>query len=344
MMTGTERWLLAFADPEDSRRDLPGERLTAPDAAQLCLLAEMHGVLPAVLARMDDLLRGNPGRILNDPREGPAVFAAIDPTRTRLAQRAAMALFLTAETRRLMAELSTAGISALPLKGSDFASRLYRTPALRPFGDVDLLVRRGDGERVSEVMSRLGYQERETRLKYAAGYAERTWENPAMPGAMVEVHENLVNSPTLRDGVSVAFENLPLDAEGGANRRPAAEGLLIVAAVHGAASHSFDKLQHLCDIAQIVRGRAGTLDLEIVNRCLGKTGAAFSVAAGLDLTARVLREEQAAQLLERLEIRWPRRLVRLLLTPALVARSQGPRRRGSSWRRQWFRHLLKNRR
>ena len=117
-----------------------------------------------------------------------------------------------------------------------------------------------------------------------------------------------------------------------------------MAAVHGAASHSFDKIQHLCDIAQIVRGRAGTLDLEIVNRCLGKTGAAFSVAAGLDLTARAFNDLACAELLEKLNFSWPRRIARLLVTPALVVSSQGPRRRFGSWRRQLLRQMLKSRR
>ena len=181
-------------------------------------------------------------------------------------------------------------------------------------------------------------------MKYAQGYSERTWQHPAMPGAMVEVHDNLVNSPTVRRGVSVRLEDLPTERASGGLLRATPAGLLIIAAVHGAASHSFDKVQHLCDLAQIVRGRAGTVDEVALRECLEQTGAGFSVALALDLTSRTLNEKAAAELLARLKPRWPRRLARLLITPALVAQSQGPHRRAGSWRRQALRQLLKRRR
>jgi hypothetical protein len=196
---------------------------------------------------------------------------------------------------------------------------------------------------VRAAMSRLGYAPVETPMKYATGYSEQTWEHPSIPGALVEVHDNLVNSPTVRRGVSVGLEDLPLERGTDGQLRATPAGLLVIAAVHGAASHSFDKLQHLCDIAQIVRGRAGPIDESSLRECVAKTGAGFSVAMGLDLTARALGEKTAANLLARLQPRWPRRMARVLITPALVVRSQGQRRRGGSWRRQLLRQMLKSR-
>ena len=75
-----------------------------------------------------------------------------------------------------------------------------------------------------------------------------------------------------------------------------------------------------------------------------KTGASLSLATGLDLTARSLDEPVCAQLLARLELRWPRRIIRLLMTPAVVVRSQGAGRRGVIWRRRTLRQMLKSRR
>ena len=224
--------------------------------APLCVQAELHGVLPATLKQVDRLLRDEPGRILAAPDLKAAAVAAINPMRQRVAERSAIALFLGAESRKITKELRAAGAEAIVLKGADFAARLYTPPALRSFNDVDLLVRATDWECVSATMAKLGYAPHETKLKYASGYAERTWEHPAMPGAMVEVHDNLVNSPTIRRGVSVRFEDLPLERGADGQLRATPAGLLIMAAVHGAASHSFDKLQHLCDLAQIARGRA----------------------------------------------------------------------------------------
>ncbi len=343
-VTGPERWLLALADPEFSRNRLPRQRLGADQIASLCVQAEFHGVLPVTLKHVDQLLRAEPETILSTPDSASKIIATIGPMRRRLAERSAIALFLGAEFQKILAELRASGAEAIALKGADFAARLYDPPALRSFIDVDLLIRAGDWERVDKTMSRLAYLPHETQLKHATGYSERTWEHPAMPGAMVEVHDNLVNSPTIRHGVSVRFEDLPLECGPGGQLRATPSGLLVIATVHAAASHSFDKLQHLCDIAQIVRGHAGPIDDISLRECTGKTGAGFSVALGLDLIARAFNETAAVDLLARLNPRWPRRTARLLITPALVAQSQGRRRRGGSWRRQTLRQMLKSRR
>jgi Uncharacterised nucleotidyltransferase len=339
-----EQWLLVLADPKPTSVGQPDMRLAGRDILPLCLSAEWHGVLPQVAGRIERLLAENPGQLLADATAGPMILAELEPVRRRVAERSAMAMFLGAETRKLLGELSGRDTKVVVLKGIDFATRLYPQPALRPFVDIDLLVREIDWKTVSDTMARLKYAPQEIRLKHATGYAERSWENPAMPGAMVEVHDNLVNSPTIRRGVSVRLEDLPMERGAHGLLRPTPAGLLVIATVHGAASHSFDKLQHLCDIAQIARGRAGKINEPELRECAASTGANFCIAAGLDLAARTFNDPACAELLARLDFRWPCRLTRLLVTPALVIRSQGPRRRVGSWRRQLLRQMLKNRR
>jgi len=92
-----------------------------------------------------------------------------------------------------------------------------------------------------------------------------------------------------------------------------------------------------------LRGRAGAIDEATLRECLDKTGAGFSLAIALDLVARTFQEPAAAQLLDRLRLRWPSWL-RLVITPALVARSQGDVALPASWRRQLLRLMLKSRR
>jgi hypothetical protein len=339
-----EEWLLAMADPEGPRGKLPGHRLDEKGVSSLCLLANMHGVLPAVLRQIECLLRNEPAKLLVDERIVSKAFPAIGLVKNRLAQRSAMAMFLGAEAQRLVGELAATGAEAIVLKGADFAVRLYAQPALRTFGDIDLLVRMDDWKAVNATMARLGYESREKPMKHADGYSERSWEHPAMPGAMVELHNNLVNSPTVRHGVSVRLEDLPLERGSDGRPRATPAGLLIIAAVHGAASHGFEKIQHLCDITQVVRGRAGPVDEESLRACAAKTGAGLSLATALDLTARSLNEPACAHLLARLGLRWPRRIVRLLITPATVVQSQGAGRRRVTWRRRMLRQMLKSRR
>ena len=343
-MKAEEEWLLALSDPEGPKSPLPRRRLNGPDILSLCLLANMHGVLPAVLREVECLLCDKPANLLANENFVSEVLAVVGQAKNRLAQRSAMAMFLGAEAQRLVGELAAASADAVVLKGADFAARLYAQSALRTFGDIDLLVRVSDWGAMNATMARLGYESRVQPMKHAGGYSESSWEHPAMPGAMVEVHNNLVNSPTVRRGVSVRLEDLPVEHGPDGLLRVTPAGLLIIAAVHGAASHGFEKMQHLCDIAQVVRGRAGPVDEKSLGECVAKTGAGLSLATALDLTARSLNEPACAQLLGRLELRWPRRIVRLLMTPAVVVRLQGARRRGVTWRRRMLRQMLKSRR
>ena len=65
-MKPEEEWLLVLADPEGPRSPLPGHRLDAPGVASLCLLANRHGVLPAVRREVERLLRHEPAQLLAD--------------------------------------------------------------------------------------------------------------------------------------------------------------------------------------------------------------------------------------------------------------------------------------
>jgi len=343
-MQPAEQWLLALADPEPKKLVFPRRKLDADGIMMLCLLADLHGVLPAVWSKLEKLFAGNGSELLAPNQNVEQILTEFAPVQKRLAERAAMAMFLGAETKRLLGKFSNAGASGIALKGIDFATRLYAQPSLRLFVDIDLLISAKDWETILAVMTQQGYAPHETELKYTTGYAERTWEHPAMPGAMVEVHDNLVNSPTIRRGVSTRLEDLPLEKLPDGTLRPTPAGLLIIATVHAAASHSFDKLQHLCDITQIARNKAGAIDESELKNAIAKTGAGFCVAAGLDLAARTFNDSSCAELLQRLDLHWPRWLARRLVTPLVVVRSQGRRRAGLSWRRQWLRQMLKRRR
>ncbi len=344
-MTPEEHWLLSLSDSEGLPPSLPKNRLKPKDVIALCELAHAHGVLPVVLGHVERLLKEEPGRLLINPDAASDVSPALNLSRECSAKRAAISMFLTAETQRLVKELATAGIPAVVLKGADFATRLYARPALRFFGDVDLLVRSEHRKDADDVLIKLGYKIVPTHLKHAAeAYAEVQYQHPAMPGATVEIHDNLVNSPTVRRGVSVRLEDLPLERDRNGLWRPSPAGLLVIAAVHGAASHGFDKLQHLCDITQAARERAGAIDEASLRECVRKTGAGFCLATGLNLAMRAFGDRAITRWVEQIRPTGPVWLGRWLITPETVVTARGPRRRHGSWRRQTLRHLLKTRR
>ena len=148
-MRPEEEWLLALCDPEGPKSPLPGRRLNGTDISSLCLLANMHGVLPAVLRQVELLLCDAPAQLLADANTGSEVLALVAQARNRLAQRFAMAMFLARRLQRLP-RTAAEGVDAIVLKGEDFAARLYAQSALRTFGDIDLLVRESDWEAVMQ--------------------------------------------------------------------------------------------------------------------------------------------------------------------------------------------------
>jgi hypothetical protein len=173
-------------------------------------------------------------------------------------------------------------------------------------------------------------------MKHETGYGEESWRHPARPGGMVEIHWNLVNSPSLRRALSVTYEDLQLEVQG--RSRPSAAAVLLIAAVHGVASHGVDRLQVLCDVVQAVRGTAGALDETWLAQAIPQTGTDRALATALALAYKVYREPACLDLMKRLGIErqaWPGKL---LLTCGVILRAHAVR---DSFRRQLLREFLK---
>jgi hypothetical protein len=335
-MSARDRWLLALAYPPGPSAVLPARRLGATELAELFARADLHGVLPAVVANARSVAgRLGPERLTRSARPGPAeaIETALRGATERLVLRAVQVLHLRRQTEEACGAFAQAGVPHLVLKGAEFADRLYDPPALRTFTDVDLLVPAARVEDAHRVMRSLGYAPLESGKKHEAGYAECAWRRPAHRGGAVEVHWNLVNSPALRRGLSVSYEDLACRGDGRAT--PAA--LLLIAAVHGAASHAFDRLGPLCDLALAARGAAGEVDVAWLGSGVQRTGAGLALTAGLKLAGELFGEPACAALARQLRLpaRW---LWRACLTPGMVLRSHAKR---DSFRRQAFRQMLK---
>jgi Uncharacterised nucleotidyltransferase len=67
-------------------------------------------------------------------------------------------LFLTTELLAILHLLEENGIPAIPLKGPTLAALAYGDLALRPFSDLDILLRRGDILRATNVLATRRYQ------------------------------------------------------------------------------------------------------------------------------------------------------------------------------------------
>src|SRR5882762_2229855 len=136
--------LLECASASHDRERLQG-LLRSADWARLLVLAEEHGVAGHLRAGLrglrEDLLPPEIRQTLVD-LERAQIFST---------------LRLTAELFRILDRFTSEGIGVLVVKGPVLAVRAYGDPAMRAYGDLDLLVRQRDIRRATELMMEAGY-------------------------------------------------------------------------------------------------------------------------------------------------------------------------------------------
>ena len=115
------------------------------------------------------------------------------------AHRDAMTWCLAAEQKLLhVGEAFTAeGIEYAVLKGPALAHTMYTEPCLRPFADLDLLVRSRDYDRTCEVLARLGHLRRrpEPRPGWESRFGKASVHVCPDDGIEVDLHRTLVLGP-----------------------------------------------------------------------------------------------------------------------------------------------------
>jgi hypothetical protein len=109
---------------------------------------------------------------------------------------AARALALAAELAAILRGLAAAGVACVPLRGAALAERLYDDACARPAGDIDLLVRRADLDRVEATLGALGFRAVDRRAGFAREFSY-TLElaKDAHGGVVVEPHWTLAYPP-----------------------------------------------------------------------------------------------------------------------------------------------------
>ncbi len=91
---------------------------------------------------------------------GQAILPSTTEESLRLAylESAARNFFLFRELEKVLRSLSAQKIPVLLLKGAALGPAVYGNPALRPMGDLDLLVRPADAPRALEILASIGYR------------------------------------------------------------------------------------------------------------------------------------------------------------------------------------------
>ena len=174
-----------------------------------------------------------------------------------LRAHAALQLARQARLTRLLDLLAADGVTAIVFKGAHLAYACYPDPALRPFVDIDLLIRPATPKPARRVFERSGYR----LIPHVSGrfvMSQFHYVDGAVGGAHAyDVHWQIANPVAFRD--ALPFDELlagavPLPAFGRNGRGPSLPHALVLACVHRAAHHGGgDRLIWLMDVRLMLR-------------------------------------------------------------------------------------------
>src|SRR6266446_7153567 len=296
--------LLECASPSRDGQRLRG-LLRSVDWARLLILAEEHGVAGHLTASLrgleEDLIPPETRQALVDRQRAQVVFT----------------LRLTAELFRILDRFTSEGIGALVVKGPVLAVRAYGDPAMRSYGDLDLLVRQRDIRRATELMIAAGYRAAVSLAAIDAGKIPGQYLfSRADSNLLVELHNDL----TLR----YFPRRLPLETwfarqvyvQLDSREAPAlsVEDELVLICVHGA-KHLWERLMWIADVAALV-SRQAKFVWERAAFSAKEVRAGRMLHMGLGLSATLLklrlpdhvtakvRSDKAAASLTRQILRW----------------------------------------
>jgi hypothetical protein len=308
-------------------------------------LADAHGVLPIVVHNYLQREQVEAHAVI-DPAGGQDATAesALAWAQQKLRARLVQSMVIRKQRAEIDRQFREAGIPGMVLKGEDFADNLYTSASLRFFTDLDILVRIADFDRAGTILSRLGYVRADASWQKHAdsSYGEEAWKrvDTAAPFGCVELHWNLINSPSLQRSVSIAWDDLvrPHVRNDGGLQAPDWNARLLIAAAHAAVGHGFDRLTLLCDFLQAVRLGAASWDLLRLAKQMSDTGLKPSVQMSCHLSQTVFSADEIAAASHRLDLPPPNLASRILIGRCVVLGPATPLR---TLRRKLFRLRLK---
>ncbi len=182
--------------------------------------------------------------------------------------QAAWNQFLVGELHRLLAAFDKSGIQVVPLKGAILAHSFYKNLALRPFSDLDLLVRGKDMSRSRELLTSLGYrltyelphssEEKVLRSAVEIAFLHPEWSLP------VELHSDIVTVTEYFPSVDLCrlWRRTRLETIAGRKVRTLNdEDLIQILCLHGT-RHLWSRLKWVCDLALVLREKP---QMDLVN-------------------------------------------------------------------------------
>jgi hypothetical protein len=271
------------------------------DWEQLYTQGHLHEVLPLLTATL---------RRLSGQAPIPELWLA--RAQRRLYGTMLRNIALADELLRILTALRGAGVAALPVKGIVLAETLYGGLALRSLGDLDVLVRPGDLAHARAVLSELGFAQPD-EPGYENAYHpfhDPPYYRPAAGGAIcLELHWGLWSGHFFHLAPDLIWDRAVVARLHGADVAILSpEDTLLHLAIHR--SRSALRLRFVCDIAELLRRHAATLDWAYVLAQAHAAGARTALFFALALAQELLGAPLPASILARLRVgRLKRRLL-----------------------------------
>ena len=233
--------------------------------------------------------------------------------------------FLRHPLAELLRASAAAGLELIVLKGAALAETVYPRPSLRPYGDIDILVRLEDAPRAGVLLSALGYvPEASAWATLSAGQTcQANFFRHAERGpVVVELHTDLLNNALLQSRVRLDHAGLwrrsrPALLAGAEARVLGPEDQILHLCLH-LAGHYFDAPQSLQDIAQVCAGQP--VDWPLFESLCRDAGAASIGYGGLFVAVQRSASVPLA-VLERLAPARHRRLLERVITARVTGRA-----------------------
>jgi hypothetical protein len=179
---------------------------------------------------------------------------------------AARNLKLFQKLKGILEAFQGVGVEVLVLKGPVLASLIYPGMALRPIGDLDLLIHPEDFQKARQALAGLGYilnpsvpsLKGSELVEYAHYFSQIRFLSKS--GPLIETHFCLVNIGVPREDTERIWRRgLEFEGPGFKARMPSFEDILIHLCLH-AAQHNFYRLLLFCDIAGLLHKYGALLD------------------------------------------------------------------------------------
>lgn len=215
------------------------------DWQRVLRMAERHGLIPLLYKHLKAIAQDNvPSAVMRQLHD-------------YFLSNAARNLLLATELEEVLKLLRAEGIPVLSFKGAELAKAAYGDVTLRCFTDIDVLIKRGDLSRATEVLLARGYGSPfRMSMAHEASYLERKGEQLFIRSdadIQIDLHWAFAPHYVVANFNAERFIN-PQDSElSDDSLAPALsiEDLLLVLCVHNGRGF-WQRLAWVCDIAELL--------------------------------------------------------------------------------------------